>query len=97
MLLAEVHDRVIGAIENAVRVLDLSEAAEQFVGHLDPVQRHVGDTDQVELALALEIGHRAQLLGRRLAGGARLRVQAQVDEVHPLDLQRAQVVLDPFA
>ena len=55
------------------------------------------DPDQVELALAAQILEGAQLLGEQVARGFERVDQAQVDEIHPLDPQRAQVVLDAGA
>jgi hypothetical protein len=52
------------------------------------------DTDQVELALATHVLELAELLGQLIGGAGH---DPQVHEVHPLDVQRAQVLLDAGA
>ena len=56
----------------------------------------VGDPDQVELALFSQALELTQLLGEPTLGVV-LVEQAQVDEIHALDPQRSQVVLDAGA
>ena len=62
----------------------------------DRVNTGVGDPDQVELAFLAEIRERAELL-RQAPLGVVFVEQSQVDEIDALELQRAQVVLDPCA
>ena len=66
---------------------------------LDVRARDVRQADELELALPAQVVQRAEHLGqRRDAAGARLVVeQAQVDERQPLDVERAEVVLDAGA
>ena len=95
-LAAELDDRLVLAVEDAVGVLDLAEV-DELERPLDAVERHVGHADQVELALVAQVLQRAELLGQRDARRRRRRRQAQVDQVHPLDAQGAQVGLDALA
>ena len=58
---------------------------------------HVAHADEVELALLAQVLELAELLGQRDGRPGAVVEQPQVDEVHALDLQRAQVVLDAGA
>ncbi len=60
---------------------------------LDAFERDVGDADEVELALLAHVLEDAELLRQRDVRAAVVAQQPQVDEVHPLDAQRAQVGL----
>jgi hypothetical protein len=93
-LAAELDDRLVLAVEDAVGVLHLAEV-DELERSLYELATHVRDSDQVELALPAEVLQRTDLLGQ--IGAARLVHQAQVDQVHALDAQGAQVVLDALA
>ena len=99
VLAREVDDRLVGAVDHAVGVLDLAELAALGVldGELGTLERHVGDPDEVELALPAQRLERLELLGGGDAQTTVLVGDAQVDEIHPLHAQRAQVVLDTGA
>ena len=94
-LLAQRQHVLLGAIDDAVGILDARDI-DELERPADGVGRGVGDPDQVELALLAQILQRAQLLGQPTFGVV-LVEQAQVDEIDPLELQRAQVVLDAGA
>ena len=61
----------------------------------DVIGTRLADPDQVELALPAQILERAELFGQEIR--ERARHQTEVDEVHPIDPQGAEVVLDPGA
>ena len=84
------------AVEQAVGVLDAGDVG-QLDGLLGGPEGHVRDADQVELALRAERLELAELVGERHVRAAVAVHAAEVDEVHPLDAQRAQVVLDALA
>ena len=73
-----------GAIHDAVSVLNLAEVS-QLGCLLKALEGDVGDPDEIELALPLQVLERADLLGRRLARRAARVQHPEVDEVHALD------------
>jgi F420-dependent NADP oxidoreductase-like protein len=85
---------VVSAVDDAVGVLDPGDV-DELARMLERRAIDVGETDQLDFALAAEIVQRAELVRerhRRTVAGAG---QAQVDEVEPLDAQGPQVRLDP--
>jgi hypothetical protein len=98
VLAAVVDERVVLAVHDAVGVLDLADGPDEFLSELDALQGDRRHADQVELALLTQVGQDAELLGGR--DPLRLRraaVVAQVDEVHALDVERAQVLFHLLA
>ena len=65
VLARQIDDRLVGAVDHAVGVLDPAELATLGVldRELGPLKRHVGDADEVELALPAEVLERPELLG----------------------------------
>ena len=94
-LLAQIELVLFCPVDNAEGVLHTRDVHE-LKRSADGVGGGVGDPDEVELALAPQILQRAQLLGQATVGLV-LVEQAQVDQIHPLTSQRAQVVLDARA
>ena len=93
VLLSEINQRVILAVDDAVAVLDL--------GNIDELERQshmtladVREPDQIDLACNAQVLECTQLLLERYEGAAPVADQVQVDESETLDEQRAEVLLD---
>ena len=83
------------AVDDVERVLDARDLGE--LGRpLQLRERHVADTDATDQSFGAELDHRADLVVELLVGfgGAE---DPEVDHVHLVDLERAQVVLDARA
>ena len=91
-LFAQIQLVLLCSVDDAEGVLHTGDVHE-LKRSADGVGGGVRDPDEVELALAPQILQGAQLLGQATVGLV-LVEQAQVDEIHPLTAQCAQVVLD---
>ena len=85
----------LGAVDDVERVLDARHLGE--LGRaLQLRERHVADADPADQPFGPELDHRADLVVELLVGFGRAE-DPEVDDVHLLDVERAQVVLDTGA
>ena len=95
---AQLEHVLVAPVEDAERVLHLAEP-DQLVCASYGLRGDARDADQVDLALVAQLGERAELVLERglVTVGVVALEAAQVDQVHALDPERAEVLLDLVA